>query len=226
MRRTGSSPSAPSSAAGSPRDAPLMKDAVDSSIDHLLPWMPWAQSEPQTLEEKVELLRRFRGQFDLGRDFVMGIFDRGEERVLGGTGLHKRVGQDALEIGYWIRESDIGRGLATETTAALTRVAFEICGVDRVEIRIDPENERSFGDPAQARLRRGGDAAAAAARARGRRSARRRRLRSLQRGVRGVARVVGRDRGVRRPRRPRPLTIRENRARWRTRSSCPTWARG
>jgi RimJ/RimL family protein N-acetyltransferase len=130
-----------------PRDAPLMKEAVDSSIGHLLPWMPWARSEPQSLEEKVELLRRFRGQFDLGRDYVMGIFEPGEERVLGGTGLHKRVGQDALEIGYWIRESDIGRGLATETSAALTRVAFEVCGVDRVEIRIDPANERSFGIP-------------------------------------------------------------------------------
>jgi hypothetical protein len=53
-----------------PRDAPLLKEAVDSSIDHLLPWMPWAAGEPQTLDEKVRLLRRFRGQFDLGQDFV------------------------------------------------------------------------------------------------------------------------------------------------------------
>ena len=30
-----------------PRDAPLLKEAVDSSIDHLLPWMPWAAHEPQ-----------------------------------------------------------------------------------------------------------------------------------------------------------------------------------
>ena len=43
------------------------------------------------------------GPFDLGTDFVMGIFDRDESGVLGGTGLHKRRGAHALEIGYWIR---------------------------------------------------------------------------------------------------------------------------
>ena len=53
-----------------PRDAPLLKDAIDSSLDHLRAWMPWAQHEPQTLAEKVELLREFRGQFDLGANSV------------------------------------------------------------------------------------------------------------------------------------------------------------
>jgi len=126
-----------------PRDAPLLKEAIDSSLDHLRPWMPWAADEPQTLDEKVALLRRFRGKFDLGQDFVYGIFDAREAGVVGGTGLHRRVGDDAFEIGYWIRASRAGEGLATESTAALTRVAVEVCGVDRVEIRTDPANERS-----------------------------------------------------------------------------------
>jgi RimJ/RimL family protein N-acetyltransferase len=34
-----------------PDDAPLLKHAVDSSIEHLLPWMPWARYEPQSLDE-------------------------------------------------------------------------------------------------------------------------------------------------------------------------------
>ena len=88
-----------------PRDAPLLKDAIDSSLNHLRPWMPWARHEPQTLAQKVELLREFRGQFDLGADSIYGIFDAGEERVLGGTGLHPRIGTGGLEIGYWIRVS-------------------------------------------------------------------------------------------------------------------------
>ena len=130
-----------------PLDAPLLKEAIDSSLEHLQPWMPWARAEPQELSEKVDLLRRFRGQFDLGTDFVMGIFDIDERDVLGGTGLHKRRGADALEIGYWIRSSHVGRGLATESSAALTRVAFELCDVDRVEIRVDPANEASLTIP-------------------------------------------------------------------------------
>lgn len=130
-----------------PRDAPLLKDAIDSSLDHLRPWMEWARAEPQPLAEKVALLRRFRSQFDLGREFVYGILGRDERQALGGTGLHTRSGDDSLEIGYWIRASEVGRGLATETTAALTRVAFEVCGVDRVDIRVDPENAASLAIP-------------------------------------------------------------------------------
>ena len=130
-----------------PRDAPLLKDAIDSSLDHLRPWMAWAQDEPQTLEQKVALLRRFRSHFDLGREFVYGILDRDERQALGGTGLHPRSGDDSLEIGYWIRASEAGHGLATETTAALTRVAFEVCGVDRVDVRVDPANAASLAIP-------------------------------------------------------------------------------
>jgi RimJ/RimL family protein N-acetyltransferase len=130
-----------------PRDAPLLKEAIDSSVDYLRPWMPWAQDEPQTLEEKVGLLRTFRGRFDLGEEFVYGIFTGDESQVVGGTGLHTRVGESAFEIGYWIRESRAGEGLATESTAALTRVALELCEVDRVEIHTDPANEASRSIP-------------------------------------------------------------------------------
>src|SRR5439155_22043403 len=59
-----------------PQDAPLLKEAIDSSLDHLRPWMPWAREEPQSLAQKVELLRHFRGRFDL----------RSEERRVGKEG--------------------------------------------------------------------------------------------------------------------------------------------
>jgi RimJ/RimL family protein N-acetyltransferase len=130
-----------------PRDAPLLKEALDASLDHLRPWMPWAHDEPQPLDEKVELLRRFRGEFDLGQDFVYGLFDGDETAVVGGAGLHTRVGQGALEIGYWLSASWVGRGLAREAAAALTLAAFRVCGVDRVEIHVDPANDRSLAVP-------------------------------------------------------------------------------
>jgi RimJ/RimL family protein N-acetyltransferase len=109
--------------------------------------MPWAHEEPQPLVAKVELLRGFRGRFDLGEDFVYGLFDRAETEVVGGSGLHTRVGEGAFEIGYWVRASRVGEGLATEATAALARVAFEVVGVQRVEIRVDPANEASLRVP-------------------------------------------------------------------------------
>ena len=130
-----------------PRDALLLKDAVDSSLDHLRPWMPWAHEDPTSLEEKVELLRGFRGRFDLGQDFVYGIFLADESEAIGGTGLHTRSGEGSFEIGYWIRASRVGQGYCAEATAALTRVGFELCQVARIEIRVDPANEASLAIP-------------------------------------------------------------------------------
>ncbi len=130
-----------------PRDAALTKDAIDSSLDHLRAWMPWVEHEPQTLEEKTALLKSFRAHFDAGENFTMGIFSADESEQLGGSGLHPRVEPGGLEIGYFIRASATRQGYVTESTAALTRVGFEICEADRIEIRIDPDNEASMGIP-------------------------------------------------------------------------------
>jgi RimJ/RimL family protein N-acetyltransferase len=130
-----------------PADAPLLKAAIDASKEHLLPWMPWAADEPEPVEAKVARLRTFRGRFDLDQDYVYGILNRDETEVLGGSGLHTRAGDKALEIGYWIHVDHINQGLATEASAALTKVAFEINGVERVEIHNDPKNVRSAAVP-------------------------------------------------------------------------------
>ncbi len=127
----------------SPEDAPKLKEAIDASLDHLLEWLPWAKHEPESLDAEVERLRRYRADFDLDRDWVYGIFARDESVVLGGTGLHPRVGPDALEIGYWIRADRVGQGLATEAVAAIVKVAFEVHNVGHLEIHCDPTNVRS-----------------------------------------------------------------------------------
>jgi RimJ/RimL family protein N-acetyltransferase len=131
----------------SPTDAPKLGRAVEENIEHLRPWMPWIQREPLTLDQRVDVLRSMRGQFDLGTDVIYGIFDPAEEQVLGGTGLHPRCGEGGLEIGYWIHVAHVGRGLATEAAAALTRVALEVHQVDRVEIHCGPNNPRSAAVP-------------------------------------------------------------------------------
>jgi len=130
-----------------PRDAPLLKDALDSSLEHLREFMPWSHGEPQPLEQKLELMKLFRSEFDTGENFTYGIFAADETEVLGSTGLHPRIGPRGLEIGYWVRSGATRRGIATESSAALTRVGFEVCGADRIEIRIEPRNQASFGIP-------------------------------------------------------------------------------
>ena len=130
-----------------PRDAPLLNDAVDRSRDHLWPWMSWTPVEPQPVEQVVQRLREFRAQFDRDENWIYGVFAPGESRIVGGTGLHPRGGGGSLEIGYWAAADAVRQGYTTEVAAVLTRVGFELLGLDRVDIQIDPENEASQGIP-------------------------------------------------------------------------------
>ena len=130
-----------------PADALLLSNSITESLDHLLPWMSWAAAEPEPIATKLDRLKRMRSNFDLSIDFVYGIFNPQEDRLLGGTGLHPRLGPDALEIGYWIHKDYLNQGYATETSAALTKIAFEIHKVNRVEIHCSVENIRSAAIP-------------------------------------------------------------------------------
>ena len=130
-----------------PEDAPLLKEAIDKSIDHLRPWMPWSLNEPTVIEEKIELLRGFRANFDLSKDFFYGIFDKEETHLIGSTGLHTRIGKCVYEIGYWIAKDFIGNGYATEASSALVKAGFEVEEIDRIEIHVNPANTASIKVP-------------------------------------------------------------------------------
>jgi RimJ/RimL family protein N-acetyltransferase len=130
-----------------PSDAKLLAESVAESLEHLKPWMPWAHNEPEPFEEKEKRVVRFRGMFDLHQDYIYGIFNPEETKLLGGTGLHTRLGDRQLEIGYWIHKDYINQGLVTESTSALIQVAFEIIHVHRLEIHCDPDNLASASIP-------------------------------------------------------------------------------
>lgn len=131
----------------SPADAPLLKAAIDMSLEHLRRWMPWALSEPSELDAVEARLTRYRSEFLEGVGFVYGLFDSAESEVVGGSGLMPRVGPGALEIGYWIRVDRTGRGFATEATAALTRAGLALAEVERIQIHVDPNNRASASVP-------------------------------------------------------------------------------
>ncbi|MEM6726444.1 MAG: GNAT family N-acetyltransferase [Bacteroidota bacterium] len=70
-----------------------------------------------------------------------------ETELIGSTGLHTRIGDQAREIGYWTNINRINQGYATEAVRALVKVGFEIEQLDWLEIRCEPQNIRSQGIP-------------------------------------------------------------------------------
>lgn len=121
-------------------DAAQLEEALGESVDHLLPWIPWATHDAPSRQQTEGLLAGWIAQRENGDNYIYAVVERDTGSLVGGIGLYARVGPDALEIGYWIRRSATGRGLATEATRALTGAGLGVSGIRRLEIHTDPRN--------------------------------------------------------------------------------------
>jgi RimJ/RimL family protein N-acetyltransferase len=129
-------------------DGALVNDAVRVSLAELAPWLPWAGTMPSVDESEVHC-RRQQARFILREDFVLLVFlrgaDGGEGELVGGTGLHRiDWSLRRFEIGYWRKTGCEGRGFLTEAVRAVARLAFDVLGARRVEIRMDDNNAPSW----------------------------------------------------------------------------------
>jgi ribosomal-protein-serine acetyltransferase len=126
-------------------DAAALLAAVMESQQHLRPWMPWADHYDE--ESAAEYLHDCEAQWASGNAFAYAIIVG--DQIVGSVGLHRRVGDGGLEIGYWVHSEWTGRGIATDAVAALTDAAFGLPGIDRVEIYHDAANVASGRIPAK-----------------------------------------------------------------------------
>ena len=125
-------------------DAAAIAEAINTSLPHLARFLEWA-TEPATVDGQAVRQAIAREAFDAGGDAMYTIFE-GDE-VVGAIGLHRRLGPDALEIGYWLRADAEGRGIMTAAVRRATRLAFDVDGAERVVIRCHPDNVRSAAIP-------------------------------------------------------------------------------
>jgi RimJ/RimL family protein N-acetyltransferase len=131
-------------------DIPALVDAVNASLVSLSPWMEWAQ-QPLNVDDQMDWHRASTQAWDDGIAFNWGVFSgdgvSAADELVGGAGYHVRNGPGVLEIGYWLRADQQGRGVMTRVAQALTDVARGVDGVTRVEIHVDPANIRSSAIP-------------------------------------------------------------------------------
>jgi RimJ/RimL family protein N-acetyltransferase len=122
-------------------DAGQAVEAVSESLLELSQWMPWAQFEPQSVTQREELIVQWSQDWEEKKDFPVGIFR--DDQLVGCSGLHLRHGVGQIEIGYWVRTSCVGQGIATGSSRALVGVAFALPEVHEVLIAHDIANVRS-----------------------------------------------------------------------------------
>jgi ribosomal-protein-serine acetyltransferase len=115
--------------------------AVLESLPELKPFLPWA-TDDYTVEASRGFMEMSVANWAEGTAFNYAIFSA-SGGFLGGIGMMTRMGPGVLELGYWLRTSQTGRGYMTEAVEALTRVAFSLPGIERVAIRHDVSNAAS-----------------------------------------------------------------------------------
>ncbi|WP_052323933.1 GNAT family N-acetyltransferase [Flavihumibacter sp. ZG627] len=128
-------------------DAAMADQAIRASLPELKQWLPWSVKEPISMPEREALLKKFHLDFEEGKDFVFGIFDKDEKTLIGSTGLHTRLDADSREIGYWINSLHHGKGYATEAVRALVKVAFMVEDLSRIVIKCADSNLASAAIP-------------------------------------------------------------------------------
>jgi RimJ/RimL family protein N-acetyltransferase len=133
-------------------DAASVAAAVRASLEHLRPWMPWADEQSADVAFQRDRIRRQPAIAARGEEWQYGLFGAGRPPdrpapCLGSFGLMTRRGPGTIEIGYWVHVDHIGRGHAKRAVAALLDVAFGFEGVDQVLICCDEANARSAAIP-------------------------------------------------------------------------------
>ena len=124
-------------------DAPALFEAVDQSRDRLRLWMSWVDGH-RNLADSEDYCRRVSATWAERSDFSLGIWRRDDGRYLGGTGFHDSDWSvPSFEVGYWIREGEVGKGYVEEAVRLQVRFAFDVLGAARLTLTCDPLNERS-----------------------------------------------------------------------------------
>ena len=124
-------------------DGAMVNKAIRESYEFLHEWMKWASHIPDIEETEAEA-RKQRANFLFRERFTFYILDKLTGEFIGSCSL-VRIDWEVrrFEIGYWIRNSAVGKGFMSETVNGVTEFAFKNCNANRVEIRCDTENHSS-----------------------------------------------------------------------------------
>jgi ribosomal-protein-serine acetyltransferase len=123
-------------------DAEALWQAARESIEDVFPWLPWCHPE-YSMAEAVEWATSQARRAGDARELAFAIVGA-DDGFLGGCGVNQmhpihRFGN----LGYWVRTSATGRGVASEAVRQAAELAFRTTDLARLEIVCAVENRRS-----------------------------------------------------------------------------------
>jgi ribosomal-protein-serine acetyltransferase len=115
-------------------------EAVRESINEAHQWLPWCHPD-YTKQETVNWVTYQMSSWNNDEEYSFVILEKGTGKLLGGIGLnfinnlHK-----VCNLGYWVRTSCTGKGVATKAVKLAVEYAINELNFNRVEIIISKDN--------------------------------------------------------------------------------------
>jgi RimJ/RimL family protein N-acetyltransferase len=124
-------------------DSKKLYPAVCESLTDIKPWMSWAH-DGYSQQDADDFIRITRARWEEKTLFAFAILDADNGAVLGGCSLsHKHPVYHFCNVGYWVRSSRHGEGIAGRAAKLAARFGFEHAGLIRAEIVMAVGNEKS-----------------------------------------------------------------------------------
>lgn len=120
-------------------DITAFTEAVNASLESLLPWMVWAHADyqPHEAESWIQFThwQRLKGEAE-----EFAIVDQ-RDRLLGGAGIRfARHPGDFSALGYWVRSDAQRQGIASRAVIALLSLGFSRPETRGIEILAAEDN--------------------------------------------------------------------------------------
>ncbi len=125
-------------------DVEALYEAVRESISEVEQWLPWCHPEYTRAESEAWIAERSEAWLS-GEAYDFGIFDARSTELWGGCGLNY-INRDhqLANLGYWVRTSCTGRGIASDAVRLLAHFGFEELRLTRIEIVVVEANKPSL----------------------------------------------------------------------------------
>lgn len=128
-----------------PRHADEVFALVHNHRAHLRQWLPWVD-DTKSVDDTHNFVNMSLKQYAENDGLQMGIWYEGQ--LCGACGYHYwNFKQKKTEIGYWLAESHMGKGIMTRTVKAIVDYVFNVQNLHRVEIQCAVGNVKSCAIP-------------------------------------------------------------------------------
>lgn len=116
--------------------------AIEESREFIREYLFWVDGQ-KSVDDVINATDMFAREWENDKEWVYDIYTLTDHRLIGSVGAHNiKFLNQSVELGYWLRKSEVGRGYMTEAVEALEKEFFEH-GIHRITICCDANNKKS-----------------------------------------------------------------------------------